>query len=571
MNDHWALTHRRADQPPRAHIAGTLYDIDISALALRITALARDGALRADVARAVNPLRGRFAIVASDPRRDRVVGVRDHLGLHPLFYAMSAAGETHFANAVDALLALPGVSPALNRPVLAEHLMHRWVDPEETYYAAIRRVPPGHFVDITNGRPTLWRYWDPAACAPTADADAVPRFNELFDRAVARVANRRSAVFLSGGFDSVSIAAAAAAKARRDQTPMPFALSLSFESADCDESAVQAGVARQLGIDLALVTLQDAVEGRGVLTAALKIGAEWPQPLVNIWTPAYEFLARTARPADCQAILSGTGGDEWMNVTPYFFADLIRGGRIREIAALGKMFRQSFAIGHLRLLRNVWQFGARPLGSEALAVVAPRAWHRQRHRTLVRSIPDWIAPDPPLRAEVEARAERMILPARPGRAGFYGRELQLSLRHTLVTMEMEEHFEFGRRNDVTLCHPYLDTDLVELLYGLSPRALTLGGRTKGLIRQAIASRFPALGFERQKKVDATNFSRAMLRREGAQAWAATNGLTSLTTLGVVDPARVAPMVADLLRGQQPARNYLIWTTLNLETWARTHT
>jgi hypothetical protein len=138
-------------------------------------------------------------------------------------------------------------------------------------------------------------------------------------------------------------------------------------------------------------------------------------------------------------------------------------------------------------------------------------------------------------------------------------------------MEMEEHFEFGRRIGVAFCHPYLDTDLVELLYGLSPRALTLGGRTKGLIRQAIASRFPALGFERQKKVDATNFFREMLRREGATAWTAMNGLPSLAALGIADSARVAPVVTDVLRGKHPERNYLIWTTLNLERWARTHT
>ena len=134
-----------------------------------------------------------------------------------------------------------------------------------------------------------------------------------------------------------------------------------------------------------------------------------------------------------------------------------------------------------------------------------------------------------------------MLPSRPGKGGYYDRELQRALDHPLVTMEYEEHFEFGRRVGARMLHPYLDPDLVQLLYGVSPRALTKGGLTKGLVREAIARRFPKLGFERQRKVNATNFFRGLLQREGPAAWRSIGGTRALSDLGLVQSSAFAPV------------------------------
>jgi hypothetical protein len=62
------------------------------------------------------------------------------LGSHPLFYA-EIGSRVLFAASPLHLLDQPGVSRALNRAALADHLCHRWPAPHETLFAAVRRVP----------------------------------------------------------------------------------------------------------------------------------------------------------------------------------------------------------------------------------------------------------------------------------------------------------------------------------------------------------------------------------------------------------------------------------------------
>src|SRR5262249_40099054 len=145
-----------------------------------------------------------------------------------------------FSGSIDALLAGPEVPRTLNRLVVAEHLVHRWVDSNETYYAAVRRVPPGHVFVVENGRQTVSRYWDPSATVQGWREDELEQFGPIFERAVARaVARGRAAIFLSGGFDSVSIAAMAASIASRRGERLPHALSLAFPDPECSEDLVQ--------------------------------------------------------------------------------------------------------------------------------------------------------------------------------------------------------------------------------------------------------------------------------------------------------------------------------------------
>src|SRR5205823_430261 len=135
---------------------------------------------------------------------------RDPLGAHPVFYAQRESSVV-FATHPRLLLAQPGVSRALNRAAIADHLCSRWPDNQETFFQAVRRIPPGWRAVVHAGRITLDRYWDPVPrydrpieWLSNTDAE---RFSEVLDVAVRRCLRFGPAgVFLSGGFDSVSIA-----------------------------------------------------------------------------------------------------------------------------------------------------------------------------------------------------------------------------------------------------------------------------------------------------------------------------------------------------------------------------
>jgi hypothetical protein len=146
--------------------------------------------------------------------------------------------------------------------------------------------------------------------------------------------------------------------------------------------------------------------------------------------------------------------------------------------------------------------------------------------------------------------------------------MRTALEHPLVAMEAEEYFEMGRRLGVAFLHPFWDSDLTDLLYRTPPHLLIKDGRTKGLVRDVVARRYPKLGFERQRKVRATEFYWRTMQTEGRNTWAALGQASALADLGVVDAPLLTKALAELFAGRQPRESYRIWNTLHLEAWVR---
>jgi hypothetical protein len=219
------------------------------------------------------------------------------------------------------------------------------------------------------------------------------------------------------------------------------------------------------------------------------------------------------------------------------------------------------------LLRSVvWKFGLRPLAGQALARLAPTAWERRRQGRAVRRDPAWVAPDPALRMELNSRTPGSLVAANPPH-GFYLRDICAGLDHPLLAMELEERYEFGRRAGVRFLHPYWDTDLVEMLIRTPPAMLDRGGRSKGLVRQTLAQRFPQLGLDRQRKLAATPFYQSLLAAEGGALLERLGDFSALGELGIVNPATARAFAEDAL-ARDPGQLHHVWDVLNLETWVR---
>jgi asparagine synthetase B (glutamine-hydrolysing) len=220
-----------------------------------------------------------------------------------------------------------------------------------------------------------------------------------------------------------------------------------------------------------------------------------------------------------------------------------------------------------QLRAALWSFGAKPLISSALARVVPRWWSHRRINRVAASTPAWVAPDLRLRRAIDDRIEASLSSHNPPH-GFYWRESMICLEHALISMELEEYYELGQHTGVRFRHPYWDVDLVELLMRTPPHLLNGNGKAKGLVRQAVADRFPELGFERQKKVGATSFFNSILMSEGPELWRAAGGARTLAELGIVDPHALNASVDQLFQGADPKRLYQVWEVLRLERWVR---
>jgi asparagine synthase (glutamine-hydrolysing) len=525
----------------------------------------------------LDKIRGVFALVILDERDGTLLCARDQMGVYPLFYA-ETPGEFLVTTSVDALVAHPDVAIAPNRAALADHLCHRWPDREETYLAGVKRVPPAHVLVLRGRERRLDRYWDPAKDPSRIDwigEDELDRFDELLDRAVTRCLEvGRTGIFLSGGLDSVTVAALAADNGRSREVQ---ALSLIFPHPESNEEDIQRGVASALGLPQAVLPFEQAVGPKGILPTALEMSRDWPMPLLSYWRPGYQTLAEEASRRGCEVVLTGGGGDEWLTVTPVHAADLLLSLDFAGLYRLGRSHRRSYRLSRLRVARNVlWTYGAKLFLSQAagraagnvLRAVAPSALPRLRRRRYERWSPSWVAPDPALRAEIVERSAR-LWPTQPVRRGeFYIQELRTGLDHLLVSAEMEEAFENGRRAGVLMLQPFLDPDLVEFLYSTPPEFLNQDGRSKGLVRDTLARRFPALGFEKQKKVSGTSYARSVIGNSALESWKQLGGVPALAELGVVDQAKLERELKDVFDQTDLRSSYRVWDALSLEAWVR---
>lgn len=520
-------------------------------------------------------LRGVFALLIADRRQGRLLAVRDPLGGYPLFYA-AAGDRVLFSTSLDALLDQPGVARTPNLPGLAEHLLHQWTAPDETYYATIWRLRPGHWLRITGAERHSRRYWQPLAAGPVAWAseDEVAGFDGLMQQAVARcVAQGRPAIWLSGGIDSATVAMHASDLARQSGEPPPSALCLDFPDLTLNEETVQRQVAACLGLPRELVPFDHAAGADGLLWESLQLTAGWPAPLWGMFTPAYYHLSQRGRRHGCTIILTGSGGDEALSAGPHYAAHLMAAGEWTRLAHYFSVFHRSYKA---RLRYNVynilWVYGLRGLlGNQAarwLRDTVPTVYAANRRNRALRLTAAWITGDPPLRqAVVERLTARM---PQAVRGSLYLQQARHELQAPLLAMEAEETFELGRRLGMRLLQPFWDADLLHLLYRTRPERLQRGGWSKAPAREALNRRCPQAGFATQAKVGALHFFQRTIVRDAAACWRQLGGTPALARLGVVDAPALAARLAPTLAGADPRGAYQLWNVLRLEAWAQTH-
>ncbi|MEU9793343.1 asparagine synthase (glutamine-hydrolyzing) [Streptomyces sparsogenes] len=156
-------------------------------------------------------LNGMYAFALWDPREQRLLLVRDRMGIKPLYYYPTPDGVL-FGSEPKAILAHPAVRPAVDAEGLAE-LLAFTKTPGHAVYKGMYEVRPGHLVRVGRQGLAEHRYWGLEAREHTDDTDTtVRRVRELLDDIVARqlIADVPLCTLLSGGLDSSAITALAA-------------------------------------------------------------------------------------------------------------------------------------------------------------------------------------------------------------------------------------------------------------------------------------------------------------------------------------------------------------------------
>jgi asparagine synthase (glutamine-hydrolysing) len=159
----------------------------------------------------VNHLNGQFAIAIYDNNKNRLLLVRDRIGIAPLYYTIKDS-ILYFASEVKSLLVAYDNAPELNHNAL-DQIFTFWspVSPE-TIFKNIYEVSPGQMIVCEKGNIKKQQYWDwkfPVndSYLEGDDAELAEELRELLIDAT-RIRLRSDVpvgAYLSGGLDSSTI------------------------------------------------------------------------------------------------------------------------------------------------------------------------------------------------------------------------------------------------------------------------------------------------------------------------------------------------------------------------------
>lgn len=253
-------------------------------------------------------LNGQFAIALWDSSRQRLLLVRDRVGILPLFYTRQG-DRLLFASEIKALLPQLPEAPRIS-PEALDQIFTFWAPRSpNTLFEDIFEVSPGHMLTLENGRVQDTVYWDwrfpeQQDYHQGSDAElAAQLYDLLADATSIRLrADVPVGAYLSGGLDSSALVALIR---HHSDTPLKT-FSIGFEDQSLDESAFQRQMVDHLG-----------VENSRVLCRNRDIAEHFPDTIYHTETPILRTapapmrqLSGLVRDSGYKVVLTGEGADE---------------------------------------------------------------------------------------------------------------------------------------------------------------------------------------------------------------------------------------------------------------------
>jgi asparagine synthase (glutamine-hydrolysing) len=255
----------------------------------------------------VHELDGMFAFAVWDARRQRLLVVRDRIGVKPLYYA-PLDGRLLFASEIKALLRHPDLATGLDLDALAAFLLLKYVPSPRTMFTGIAALPPGHLLTCDGSGLRVRPWWDLSFRADghrLSEAEAVDALRARLQDAVRShlMSDVPFGAFLSGGIDSSTVVALMSRELRHPVRT--FAVGFAGEDEDLSELPYARLVADRYGTDHKEVL----VDASDLTNLAEKVVWHLDQPIADPACLANYMVAELAS-RDVKMVLTGEGGDE---------------------------------------------------------------------------------------------------------------------------------------------------------------------------------------------------------------------------------------------------------------------
>lgn len=252
--------------------------------------------------------RGMFAFAIWDQAHKTLFCARDRLGIKPFYYFWNGRLFV-FASEIKALLEHPEISAHVNEASLPEYLAFGYNSGEQTMFAGIRRLMPGHTLALqcgSNPKLDIKQYWDapcPTQFEQRSDEEWIAECRRRLEEVVRMrlMSDVPLGMFLSGGVDSSVIAALI----KRMTTGPVKTFAVGYSEADFSELSYARQVADQIGTEHhdIMVSMEDFFNALPMLVWHEDEPIAWPSS-VSLF-----FVSKLAAD-EVKVVLTGEGSDE---------------------------------------------------------------------------------------------------------------------------------------------------------------------------------------------------------------------------------------------------------------------
>jgi asparagine synthase (glutamine-hydrolysing) len=490
--------------------------------------------------KALEKLRGMFALALWDRDLGKGYLARDAFGIKPLYVAQTSGGVL-FSSEIRSLLASGAIQRRLSADALASYLCTGSVAEPATIIEGVFAVPAGCYVEVTRSgdgfsvsEPKRFASpLDPSDEEPLGLAAAGGQLRDALRDSVKHhlLSDVPVALFLSGGLDSSAVVAVASEVSDRRLE----SFTITFAEAAYSEAAPAREVAERFRTQHHEIPLS----GHDLLNALPDVFAAMDQPSLD-GLNTY-VVSRAVKAYGIKVVLSGLGGDELFAGYPSF-------QRANYVAPLWKLpanVRRIGAAGAARLtdLRaekvGVMLNNATPaLG----AYVASRTLFGDRH---VRALMGHAYPSANGRDGADSVEESRYSLLQ--QVSFY--ELSGYMRNTLL----RDSDVFSMAHGLELRVPLVDREVVRAAARSADTAKLKRGFPKPLLVEAMRDLLPPALLGRPKQGFTLPFEQWM-RRELFHEVDAVLGVSTVNQLGLSNHA-----ISDIWKDFQQRRSGMNWS------------
>lgn len=403
-------------------------------------------------------LNGQFAIAIHDRKADRLILVRDNVGICPLFYAVFD-GRIIFASEAKAILTYPKMTRKLNMKAVDQLMNYPGgaISPE-TFFRDIYSLRPGHMLICDASGIRDKEFWDIIYPVETEDRGEdyyIEHIRELLKQAISRrlIADVPIGFYVSGGLDS-SLVACFVGKFGLDSR---YSFSAEIGEGDLDESRFQKIVKECVNSEHFTVEITE----KEIWENLPSVIYHAESAVKESYDVAAFLLSKLVSASPAKAVLTGQGSDE-------FFCGYI-GYTVDQFRKMqkGKMTKEECEVNE-----RLW---GDPYFRFERDHVRIREIHKQIYSERMRSSVEEFSAF----AESPVNVERLKGLSDAKRRSYIDAKLRLA-DHLLG--EHGDRMIFS--HSVEGRHPFLDKDLLEFVFTMPDKYKLNGANEKYILKKA---------------------------------------------------------------------------------------